>query len=1050
MRARLWVSSLVASLFILTLPVAQMAGATESNQTPAPVAPDKVSYVADRALVGVDEGAKASARDTVVSSGGEILDYYRAGRFFVVDTPEDSKSWALDVRGDAGVAFAEPDYLVSTQEVIPNDPQWSSMWGLQKIGMPSAWETTKGSTSVVVGVVDTGIDYRHEDLASQMWTNPGEIAGDGIDNDANGYIDDVHGIDCANNDSDPLDDNDHGTHVAGTIGAATGNSKGVAGINWNVGLMALKFMTARGTGAVSDAVECIDYAWREGAQVTNHSWGGGGYSQALYDAFARARSAGQLSVAAAGNSGYDTDAVPSYPASYDLDNVVSVAATGQTDALASFSNFGANTVDIAAPGVSILSTVRGDSYASFNGTSMASPHVAGAAALVLAAYPGSSYRQVLDRLYGSADRLASLTGKVASGRLDVAGAVAADPVAPGATGLAVTGTTRTSVSVSWSAPADDGSSGGSVASYELAYSPAGQSSWAPAPAPAPVSPGTTQNAVISALRPGHAYDVRLVSVDDAGNRSGTSSSATTSAGSELFVDDMESGSGKWTVSGGWAITSEHPHSPTRSWSDSPSGPYGNSSQTSIVSTPFSLNGTSDPVLGFWHRFTLERNYDIAYVEVSTDGGSTWAELAHYTAGSPFAPVQLSLASYAGAQQAQIRFRLRSDWSVVHDGWFIDDVVVSAAGGSTPPPAPGPDPAPPAAPRNLVVRDALIGGTLDLDWSDNTEFDLAGYNVYRTATPATTSRGGSTTRVWTKLNPSPTTGSSYRDSGLANGTTYYYHVTAVDTGGAESGVSNEASGAPSYSSTTDVTPPAAPTGVTAAAGNGRVDVNWSDNGESDIASYRVYRTTDGPGSSSRVWSLIAQPTASEATDTAVVNGTTYYYVVAAVDSSSNESARSSEVGATPSSGGGGGGGAQDSFPSAATILVGSGMGDGVSNLQGDDGQYYRVAASANGRGYVADWFASVPVSTAGVSGFTLTYNGSCSSSCSQSLYVYNFPSNQWEYLSSATVSSGDQTFDRTFSSLSTYVSSSGSLRFRVAASAGTSFTSRGDLIRVRTY
>jgi subtilisin family serine protease len=265
-----------------------------------------------------------------------------------------------------------------------------------------------------------------------MWRNPGEVAGDGIDNDRNGYVDDVYGWDFANNDADPFDDEGHGTHVAGTIGAVGNNGVGVVGVSWNVSLMALKFLGADGSGSTSGAIAAINYATRMrqsyGVNVvaTNNSWGGGGASTALRDAIAAGGNAGILCVAAAGNESANNDITPSYPANYPSDAVISVAATDASNRLASFSNFGATTVDVAAPGVGIYSTVPNASYASYSGTSMATPHVSGTVALLAAANPQATAAQIRSAILSTAVPVASLAGKVATGGLvNAAAAVAA-------------------------------------------------------------------------------------------------------------------------------------------------------------------------------------------------------------------------------------------------------------------------------------------------------------------------------------------------------------------------------------------------------------------------------------------------------------------------------------------------------------------------------------------------------------------------------------------------------------------------------------------------
>jgi len=354
-------------------------------------------------------------------------------------TVADVQRWAA---ATPGVRYVEPDFVI-TASATPNDPSYSRLWGLNNTGQtggvadadidaPEAWDITTGSRSVVVGIVDTGIDYRHADLAANMWRNPGEIPGDGIDNDRNGYVDDVYGWDFANNDSDPFDDAGHGTHVAGTIGAAGNDGSGVVGVSWNVSLMALKFLGADGSGTTSAAIAAINYATRMrtsyGVNVvaTNNSWGGGGASTALRDAITAGGTAGIICVAAAGNESSNNDTTPSYPANYSSNLIISVAATDASNRLASFSNYGATTVDVAAPGASIYSTVPNGGYATYSGTSMATPHVTGTVALLAAANPQATAAEIRTAILSSAVPVSSLAGKVASGGLlNAAAALAA-------------------------------------------------------------------------------------------------------------------------------------------------------------------------------------------------------------------------------------------------------------------------------------------------------------------------------------------------------------------------------------------------------------------------------------------------------------------------------------------------------------------------------------------------------------------------------------------------------------------------------------------------
>ncbi len=335
------------------------------------------------------------------------------------------------------VLYAEPDYVVEALETIPNDPMFSDLWGMHNTGQtggtadadidaPEAWDFFTGSSTVVIAGIDTGIDYNHEDLAANMWVNPGEVPGDGIDNDGNGYIDDIYGIDAYNNDSDPMDDADHGSHTAGTFGAVGNNGIGVAGVNWDVEIMALKFLGAGGGGSTSGAIASIDYItmmktdYGVNVVASNNSWGGGGFSQALMDAIEASNDAGIMFVAAAGNFSQDNDVSPFYPATYDLDGIISVAATEENDLKAGFSHWGATTVDLGAPGVGTLSTFPNNRYGYMSGTSMASPHVAGAVGMLMAYSPQSTLAEVKAAILDASDPLASLEGiTVSGGRLNV-------------------------------------------------------------------------------------------------------------------------------------------------------------------------------------------------------------------------------------------------------------------------------------------------------------------------------------------------------------------------------------------------------------------------------------------------------------------------------------------------------------------------------------------------------------------------------------------------------------------------------------------------------
>lgn len=327
------------------------------------------------------------------------------------------------------VERAEPDYLLHQLETIPDDPRFPEQWGMTKIKAPAAWDVSVGG-SVVTAVIDTGVDYTHDDLApntwknlGEDWTSDGDPGNNGIDDDGDGYVDDYYGWNFYGGNNEPIDlvseGGGHGTHCAGVIGAMGDNGLGVAGLNWSVKVMALKFIGPEG-GYVSDAIEAVYYAIQKKAKVLSNSWGGGDFEQAMYDAIKTASDNGLIFSAAAGNDGTDNDSTPSYPASYDLANVISVAATDSRDELASFSNYGAKSVHIAAPGVDILSCYPGNSYELMSGTSMACPHISGACALLMAKNPDLTARQVKLLLMHYVEKVGSLGDKcVSGGRLDI-------------------------------------------------------------------------------------------------------------------------------------------------------------------------------------------------------------------------------------------------------------------------------------------------------------------------------------------------------------------------------------------------------------------------------------------------------------------------------------------------------------------------------------------------------------------------------------------------------------------------------------------------------
>lgn len=494
-----WIA--VGALGAASVLVASVSGADASPQpsrsgssiTDADLAPHRPGVL----LVGYSSTAtltdKAAVRASAKASSSKVLSP-RAKRTEVISLAkgESVAAAVARVKGTKGVRYVEPDYLLTTA-ATSNDPYYTngSLWGMQGDGTSpanefgsaagEAWaQGHTGSRSVAVGVIDEGIQFAHPDLAANVWTNPDEIAGNGIDDDANGYVDDIHGWDFLNNNNTVFDGNStegsdtHGTHVSGTIGGIGGNGAGVAGVNWAVTIVSAKFLGPSG-GYTSDAARGIDYLTalkvNKGLNIvaTSNSWGGGGSSSTMLDAINNAGDQGILFVAAAGNSTTNNDAAGSYPSNYECtkggtrgwDCVIAVASTTSSGALSSFSSYGATTVDIAAPGSGVWSTYPVDTYSSLSGTSMATPHVSGAIALCASINPALSARQLKRAVVNSARPTPSLAGKVAnSGRLDV-GAMVTACTAPTAavtgspTSLTATANGANRMSLTWADGASD-------------------------------------------------------------------------------------------------------------------------------------------------------------------------------------------------------------------------------------------------------------------------------------------------------------------------------------------------------------------------------------------------------------------------------------------------------------------------------------------------------------------------------------------------------------------------------------------------------------------
>ena len=576
---------------VAILPIGQKAQGPESRPT-VPVEKirkQKPNAVPGQILVRFRAGSKGRAlgRQLVTGKTGrqipltvEAIDptfeLVEGLRLVKVD-PDDTGNTIEALRARSDVIYAEPNYI-RRASVAPNDPRYPELWGLNNTGQKAtvggnpgtagndiraeqAWSITTGNRNVVVGVVDTGIDINHEDLRDNIWTNSAEIPGNNVDDDGNGFIDDVHGWDFAHNDATVFDYteptyppsenyagdvDDHGTHVAGTIGATGNNGTGITGINWQVSLLPLKFLTEDGGGSTSDLLKALSYAkamrqlWEssggtKGAniRVLNNSYGGDEFSQSEQNAIRELSDAGILFVVAAGNEGVSNDQFPAYPSNYTSPNLISVAASGGNGIKANFSNFGEGTVNVTAPGEYILSTLPKNTYDFKSGTSMATPHVSGAAALVCALSPGITMQKlrsvVMYSGYAAPWQFANVL-PISTGRaVDASKALQninspTDTTPPGtiANLSAQISDTFPSYSLSWQATGDDGNVG-KVTAYEVRFSEtslndANYDLATSLPGPVPGDPGFTQFVTVKVPWRHSSGFIGVRAVDDAGNK----------------------------------------------------------------------------------------------------------------------------------------------------------------------------------------------------------------------------------------------------------------------------------------------------------------------------------------------------------------------------------------------------------------------------------------------------------------------------------------------------------------------------------------------------
>ena len=559
-----------------------------------------------------------------------------------------------DFAADERVERSAPNHLYHRADVRPDDLD-PRMWGLSNeaepgkdIHAPEAWRISTGQREggPIVAVLDTGIDFAHDDLKANLWTNAAEIPGNGIDDDGNGFVDDVHGFDATRNVGGGEAGGPHGTHCAGTIAAVGNNGLGVTGINWEGQLMSVKIFPDDGdTCSAATVLRALDYASKNGARVTSNSWTGDGYNVFLKEAFA---SSPALHIFAAGNDRSDNDKVPTYPSGFDVPNSVVVAASDRHDQIAFFSNYGKTTVDLAAPGHEILSTVPGNAYASYSGTSMACPHVAGVAALVASAYPGISNQQLKDRLLYGSDQVPAFAHITASGgRLNAANAIANDALPPAPPPDFRVGPRPAEVMVGWTPTGDDGFCG-QPSAYELTFKPSAEAEPVLLEA-ARSTPAGTPYRTLAHLMPSsktRPVEIGLQLIDKVGNRSEPAVSTVNIPASQCFFENDG-----WEQSGSWTAA------------DEPGRPGVLSGQGALTSRPIDLTNSGDTTLYFECKHGLEPHYEAVTVEVAVAGSDRWREVTRLQGDSHGWKVHRFPMMDFDGQTVQVRFRSEGAFSL---------------------------------------------------------------------------------------------------------------------------------------------------------------------------------------------------------------------------------------------------------------------------------------------------------------------------------------------------------------------------------------------------
>jgi subtilisin family serine protease len=578
-------------------------------------------------------------------------------------------------------------------EKLPNDVH-PEQWNIRNRSIPGgvdgadiqagkAWTVTTGKGAAVggpiVAILDSGIDAFHEDLKANMWKNPDEEQ-NGKDDDFDGFTDDVHGINAVDGTGNIFDEIGHGTHVAGVIGAVSDNGKGVAGINWDAQLMGIKIAETERVSLLG-AITGVLYAAENGARIANHSWGGPLDNPILKDVMA---SSPLLHVCAAGNGQKDSDVNPSYPAAYDMPNIISVGASTRKDSRLFFSNWGKTSVDLFAPGAMVYSTTPVHTYKEMSGTSMAAPHVSGVAALIASAYPEASNQEIKDRIIYSADHIEDLRDKsVGGGRLNAFRALENDTTAPAKVqDLKMTSLTADGFELGWTGVGDDGLEG-KLAAYDIWAEIDGKKERLVPEFPSEA--GVTETAIfrttpISGARP---LQVTLTPVDNVGNRAEASVITTKLPSAAVpFADSFDADETGWTAEADWDRVEEEGRG--KVFTDSPKGNYKDGVDNGIVSPKFDLSDMRSAVLSFDAKLRTDQ-WDFLWVEATSNGGEDYEHLDVIRPGEnrDWATHKMDLSALDGKKEVQLRFRLRTSNKGTDDGVYLDNIRVESAKVHTP-------------------------------------------------------------------------------------------------------------------------------------------------------------------------------------------------------------------------------------------------------------------------------------------------------------------------------------------------------------------------------